>query len=150
MTGKRVAVVIALILGAIAVAAHVVFVVNSERNSSHQASCQRYRDALTLAYTDDPTVSISTSGLSHSDATSARQSERSYRQTYRKVTSSQCVPTAAGPCYTPNGLQSDFDRYVEKTIPQIMAAKGDRPASSARSAGRRAGRSTWRRSTATS
>jgi hypothetical protein len=106
------------------VAALVVFVATNKKTSDHQATCQRHRDALTVAYTGDPSAAISTGGLSPSDAAAVTKDERSYRQSYAKAASGNCGLMVSGQCMSTDALRADFDGYIMKTIPQLMAAKG--------------------------
>lgn len=78
LTGKAMAVTTALLLGSVAVAALVLFVVDNKRVSDHQTACMQYRDALTIALADpastDPIV-----GLDKSDTSGIRASRATYR-----------------------------------------------------------------------
>ena len=106
--GRKWAVIAGLILGTVAVVALIVFVTTNKSTSDHQAFCQRYRDALTLAYTDDPAATLSTAGLAPKDAHAVSTDEQTYRQEYAKA-----ADTSA--------LRTDFDAYVQKAIPTLMA-----------------------------
>ena len=110
-----------LILGTVAVVALIVFVTTNKKTSDHQAFCQRYRDAITLAYTDDPSATLSTTGLSPSDAAGVTKDEQNYRQTYAKAGTSDCAVIANDQCLSPNDVRTDFAAYVQKVIPTVMA-----------------------------
>lgn len=111
MAGKKVAVIVAFLLAAVAVAALVLVAVNDTKSTNHQAFCRQYKDSLTLDFSDAGRGSISTSGLSGSDAAGVAKDEHTYQRAYAKASS-------------PEALQKDFDAYVRKTIPQMVAAKG--------------------------
>lgn len=124
MPAKKVAVTVALLLAAVAVAALVVLVANNNKTTSHQAFCQQYKDDITLDYTDDQTAPISTTGLSGSIAAGVAKDERTYQRAYAKASSGSCGYISGGECLTPDDIQSSFDSYVHKEIPQLLAERG--------------------------
>jgi hypothetical protein len=70
-------------LGAIAVVAFVVLVVDNHSRDQHQSACTSYHDALVLAYSD-PMTAPPPRGLSRGDSADIIKSRATYQAGYRR------------------------------------------------------------------
>lgn len=106
--------VLGLILAAIAVGTLIGYTTYTRHQINHTAWCQQYRDALTLAYTTDPGIPITTSGLSAADAAQVVKNQQVYR-------AALTAPTNAPDGITTSDLTSQYAAFIAQEIPRVLA-----------------------------